>query len=60
MKGKAKRGCKEAFSLERSKQIVRSDSKTKKFVIVLIATIIGAACTVLTVGYVLKYDQIMK
>ena len=60
MKGKVRRGCKEAFSLEKSKRIVQSDSKWKKFFIILIASIIGACCTVLTVGYVLKYDQIMK
>ena len=58
MKGKVKRGCKDVFSIEKSKQIVQSDSKKKKFIIVLIASIIGAACTVMTVGYVLKYDQI--
>ena len=59
MKGKVKRGCKEAFSIEKSKQIVQSDSKHKKIIIILIATVIGAICAVLTVAYVLKYDQIM-
>ena len=58
--GKVRRGCKEAFSIEKSKQIVRSDSKEKKFLIILIATIISAVCLVLTAGYVFKYDQIMK